>query len=249
MCTLTFIPKPGGYLLGMNRDESLRREHALLPTAVSRDGIEAAYPREVATGGTWIAVNSAGIALALLNQNRGPDAGPKLRSRGLVIPPLIHSANMRQSIEQLKQFDFSGMMPFLLSIFFPAERVIAEWKWNGSHLHSRPWTWRQRHWFSSGISDSMATQVRGAFCQDAWHRRDAGSADWLRKVHASHAPVRGSFSVCVHRPEVASVSYTEIVFDGQQVGLHYHAGQPCQALGRFDTKVVLNNPQYFPVAS
>ncbi len=29
MCTLTFIPKPQGYLLGMNRDERLTRELAL----------------------------------------------------------------------------------------------------------------------------------------------------------------------------------------------------------------------------
>jgi hypothetical protein len=249
MCTLTFIPKPGGYLLGMNRDESVRRELALPPGIVQAEGVAAAYPREGVTGGTWIAVNAVGISMALLNQNRGPNAQPKLRSRGLVIPSLIHSGNMRQTVARLEKTDFTGMMPFLLSAFFPSERTIAEWKWDGSYMQTRPWTWRPRHWFSSGISDSMATQVRGAFCADAWRRRDAGSADWLRKVHASHAPVRGSFSVCVHRPEAASVSYTEIAFDGQQVGLHYRSGQPCQAVGRFDTELTLNNPLSWPVAS
>ncbi len=249
MCTLTFIPKPGGYLLGMNRDESLRRERALSPKVVEHGGIEAAYPREGATGGTWIAVNAAGISMALLNQNRGPNAGTRVRSRGLVILSLIHAGNMRQTVEQLEKSDFSGMMPFLLAAFFPAERLIAEWKWDGSALQSRPWTWRPRHWFSSGISDSMATQVRGAFCQEAWRRRDAGSAEWLRKVHAAHAPVRGSFSVCVHRPEVGSVSYTEIAFDGQRAGMNYHAGAPCQAVGRFDAEIFLSNPQYLPAAS
>ena len=35
MCTLTFIPKPNGYLLGMNRDERLTREAALAPEATT----------------------------------------------------------------------------------------------------------------------------------------------------------------------------------------------------------------------
>ncbi|HYX52187.1 MAG TPA: hypothetical protein VE783_01965, partial [Candidatus Limnocylindrales bacterium] len=69
MCTLTFIPKPGGYLIGMNRDENRLRAAALLPFVSDREGLEAVYPREAATGGTWIAANAAGAAIAILNQN------------------------------------------------------------------------------------------------------------------------------------------------------------------------------------
>ena len=46
MCTLTFIPKPNGYLLGMNRDERLTREAALAPEATRVANIDAVYPRE-----------------------------------------------------------------------------------------------------------------------------------------------------------------------------------------------------------
>jgi hypothetical protein len=249
MCTLTFIPKSGGYLLGMNRDESVRREKALLPVAVDKSGMEAAYPCEASTGGTWIAANAAGVTLALLNQNRGPSAGPKLRSRGFVIPSLVHLRTMKEIVEGFHDLDLKGMMPFLLAGFFPDEKMIAEWKWDGSLLQLRPWTWRPRGWFSSGISDSIATQVRGAFCQDAWRRRDAGSPDWLRRVHASHAPVRGSFSVCVHRPEAESVSYTEVEHSASQTRLQYHAGRPCEALGQFDKEIVFRPPQVFFAAS
>ena len=59
MCTLTFIPKPQGYLLGMNRDERLTREVALPPVAI-RLQLPAVYPRE-SGGGTWIGSNAAGI--------------------------------------------------------------------------------------------------------------------------------------------------------------------------------------------
>ena len=71
MCTLTFIPKPQGYLLGMNRDERLTRELALAPAAITTSGLPAVYPRE-SGGGTWIGSNAAGITFALLNQNPGP---------------------------------------------------------------------------------------------------------------------------------------------------------------------------------
>jgi transport and Golgi organization protein 2 len=249
MCTLTFIPKPAGFLLAMNRDESLLRQTALPPVMVEKEGLEAAYPSEGGAGGTWIAANSAGIVMALLNQNRERACGPKLRSRGLVIPSLIHAGTMRRVVQRVEGMDFRGMLPFLLLAFFSSEQVIAEWKWDGSTLRSRPWTWRPRHWFSSGISDSMATQVRGSFCQDAWRRRDAGSAEWLRRIHASHAPAQGSFSVCVHRSEVASVSYTEICYDGSRTSLRYHGGRPCEALGRFDTELELHHRQFFSAAS
>jgi len=46
MCTLTFIPKPNGYLLGMNRDERLTREAALAPEATRVANVSAVYPRE-----------------------------------------------------------------------------------------------------------------------------------------------------------------------------------------------------------
>ena len=68
MCTLTFIPKPKGYLLGMNRDERLLRELALPPAATTVSSLPAVYPRE-SGGGTWIGSNAAGITFALLNQN------------------------------------------------------------------------------------------------------------------------------------------------------------------------------------
>jgi hypothetical protein len=248
MCTLTFIPKPGGYLIGMNRDENRLRAAALLPSITERNGMETVYPREAETAGTWIAANATGVAMAILNQNRGPHTGDKLRSRGTLIPEVIHCLGMREIVPRIERLDLSGMLPFLALAISPQEQVIVEWRWDGASLKSRPWTWRDHHWFSSGISDSLATQVRGAFCHTAWQRRDAGSADWLRRVHAAHTPVRGSFSVCVHRPEAATVSYTEIAFDGRDLVMRYHAGQPCQALGRFDSEIVLHNPHFLAAA-
>lgn len=240
MCTLTFIPKPQGYLLGMNRDERLTRELAL-PPAITSDSLNAIYPRE-SSGGTWIGSNVAGISFALLNQNPGSQSQPKERSRGEIIPALLKSSHFPQAMRDLQHMDFHGMLPFLLIGIFPAEQIISQCRWDGGQLELVRIGWDVRHWFSSGVSDEMARKVRGSTCYEAWRRRDAASPEWLRGLHASHSPVRGSFSICMHRPDAASVSYTETSFSGRHLTMRYHGGQPCQALGRFDSEIDLCAP-------
>jgi hypothetical protein len=61
--------------------------------------------------------------------------------------------------------------------------------------------------------------------------------------------VRGSFSICVHRPDAATVSYTEASFNGGNLSMRYHAGYPCQALGRFDAELDLQTTSQIAAAS
>lgn len=238
MCTLTFIPKPQGYLLGMNRDERLTRELALPPVATATDALSAVYPRE-SGGGTWIGSNATGITFALLNQNPGSQSQVKERSRGEIIPAILSSSRFPEAMRRFQQLELRGMFPFVLVGVFPAEQIISQCQWDGNELQFLRIGWDVRHWFSSGVSDEMARKVRGSTCYEAWRRRDAGSAEWLRGLHASHSPVRGSFSICVHRPDAATVSYTEVASTGGDLFMRYHAGHPCQALGRFDAEVSL----------
>jgi hypothetical protein len=51
----------------------------------------------------------------------------------------------------------------------------------------------------------------------------------------------------VHRPDAATVSYTEVIFTAGELSMRYHAGHPCLALGRFDAEVNLQTP--FPIAA
>jgi hypothetical protein len=95
----------------------------------------------------------------------------------------------------------------------------------------------------------MASKVRGNTSFEAWRRRDAASAEWLRGLHASHSPTRGSFSICVHRPDAATVSYTEVAYGSDELIMRYHAGHPCDALGQFDTEVILHPPPAIAIAS
>jgi hypothetical protein len=248
MCTLSFIARGQGYLMGMNRDERRTRQLALLPELTGAGTLEAVYPREDG-GGTWIAANALGISFALLNRNARPGNGAKVRTRGEVIPAVLESANMKEAAAIMRHMDLRGMFPFRLAGFFPGERAIAQWNWDTEKLELFRLAWHTRHWFSSGISDELAREVRGLTCSNAWRHSNAGSEEWLRQLHSSHAPARGSFSVCVHRPDAATVSYTEIACEGPMTSMRYHQGQPCQEPGKFQAEITLRAPSAKGVAA
>lgn len=236
MCTLSFIPKEKGFVCGMNRDELLTREVALAPRAFAKEGVQTLYPRETG-GGTWIACNSGGVVLALLNWNGVGNKSPveKARSRGTIIPELIgkiDSGAMRQAIARL---DLQEIRAFRLMGIFGSEKTIVEWRWDGARLETLESGWASRHWFSSSLSDGAAEQGRGATCEQFWKEPRAGTEEWLRGLHRSHVPEPGPFSVCVHRPDAATVSYTEVKFYDDSMTMNYAAGNPCRKDGFDET--------------
>src|SRR5712691_10277431 len=102
MCTISFVPTARGFRLAMNRDEKRARVAALPPAVVRLGDHRAIMPREPA-GGTWLAVDDAGLCRALINWHtieREPPA--KIVSRGQIIPRLIGVRNSRLIGRELK---------------------------------------------------------------------------------------------------------------------------------------------------
>jgi hypothetical protein len=127
----------------------------------------------------------------------------------------------------MRRFDLGGIWPFRLVGVIPAEKKILEWGWNSKSLELEHYAWGTRHWFSSSLSDEQASALRGATCQRAWQQEDSGSLPWLRKLHASHANGPGPFSVCVHRENVETLSYTEFECSSRTLECRYFSGSPC----------------------
>jgi hypothetical protein len=238
MCSLSFIPRSNGYLLAMNRDERLSREVAL-PATVSNIGNHfALFPYE-SSGGTWIGANDSGVALALLNRNVEEGSSRKLKSRGRVIPQLLVAGTAGELQTAVRRLDLIGTLPFKLVAFIPDERTIIEWNWDATQLRSIIHPWTHGHWFSSGLSDSTAARKRGAVCQAAWKRARPGTLTWLRQLHRSHRPTRGAFSICVHREDAQTVSYTELSCGERLLKLRYRPGPPCQPADVFTARLDL----------
>lgn len=230
MCTLSFIPKVRGYYVAMNRDERFTRGPALPPRVANIEGVRAICPYEPG-GGTWIAITETGSTWALLNSSIACDL-PKTKSRGLVIPRVCPCTSVLGAEQKLDHVFLRGMMPFRLIAVFPDQRAASEWRWNGSSMHRLSFGWTRRHWFSSGWSDARAEVSRGVVCRAAWRRSEAGSLRWLRRLHRSHSPRPGPFSICVHRQDAGTLSYTEIVVSRRAVVMRYAEGPPCIGLSR-----------------
>ncbi|MDQ7087908.1 MAG: NRDE family protein [Acidobacteriota bacterium] len=100
MCTLSWLFFGGGYELHFNRDESRARREAAPPRVVSGGDCSFVAPVDGEAGGTWIAVNAAGIGLALLNRyDREGRSGE--RSRGLLVAELASLGDLRHLGEAL----------------------------------------------------------------------------------------------------------------------------------------------------
>lgn len=225
MCTLTFIPGDDGYILGMNRDEQIARGLAVPPRRVQMGKGQAVYPTDT-EGGTWIGVNDSGLAFALLNRNGG-QLSQKARSRGEIILQLLAMPRIEEARAVMQNSDLAGILPFRLVGVSATEKAVVEWQWDEQRLEGTTREWKLRHWFSSSLSDEQARVQRGAVCDSAWTQPDGGSLPWLRRLHASHGQGPGPFSICVHRADVETLSYSEIECSRNELGFRYFSGCPC----------------------
>jgi hypothetical protein len=226
MCTLSFNPTSPGYSVAMNRDELLTRPISLPPRIRQIENTLAIYPAEP-SGGTWIACNSFGNLLAILNWNEVPvlQTPANKISRGILIPQLLVYPNSESVNSALLRLDLSSVLPFRLIGIFLKNWDLAEWRWNGTSLKQLSFPWARKHWFSSSLSDSSAEKQRGDYCNSISALSE--NNQWLRNLHRSHFPERGPFSICVHRPDAATVSYTEVHVSRARASMNYLQGHPC----------------------
>lgn len=220
----------------MNRDE-LKERVAAMPPSLHQIGCEALiYPQEP-SGGTWIAATCRGDSFALMNANlpHGETLGPKRASRGLIIPYLFLENTVKGVDHRLGEIQLTDMFPFRLFGIFRGTCAIAQWYWDGARVISRRHEWIRNHWFSSSRSDARAEVERGKVCEMSWREDTQDSVEWLRALHSSHIPEAGAFSVCVHRLDAATVSYTEVQCGPRELRMSYLAGNPCAFTGSLST--------------
>jgi hypothetical protein len=229
MCTISFLPKPQGFYLAMNRDEKLDRFAALPPKIVDLADRRAIFPREP-KGGTWIAANEAGVCLALINWHR-IEREPKrdVISRGEVVRELAGKSSADEIAYAVMKLPLRKLCPFRLIAIVRSEKLVTEWRWNLERLTRRNHGWRPQHWFSSGFDERRAELERERVCAAANEQQSAGTITWLRQLHRSHAPKRGPFSICMHRADATTVSYTEVAVSGRRATMRYKPGPCCSS--------------------
>jgi hypothetical protein len=229
MCTVSFVPRPHGFYLAMNRDEKRDRLAGLGPAVVEFKRHRAVFPRE-RTGGTWISANDSGVCLALINWHRIERKSKNdTLSRGLVVKELAGKSTAKEIAAAVKKLPVRKLRPFRLIAIVPGERRVIEWRWNLQRLAIRNHEWQRQHWFSSSFDESRAEVERQRVCDGARPQKSAESLIWLRQLHRSHVPKRGPFSICMHRPDATTVSYTEVSVTENSASMRYASGPPCIA--------------------
>ena len=227
MCTVSFLPRAQGFYLAMNRDEKRDRLTGLAPAVVELEGHRAVFPCEP-TGGTWISANDWGICLALINWHR-IERKPKNNtlSRGLVVRKLAGKSTADAIDAAVKKLPLRKLPPFRLIAIAPRETRVTEWFWNLQHLTIRRHPWQRQHWVSSGFDERRAELERQRVWSAATDQEPGESLSWLRRLHRSHTPKLGPFSICMLRPDARTVSYTEIAVSRRRATMRYKPGPSC----------------------
>lgn len=232
MCTISFVPTGSDrWLLGMNRDERKNRARAHPPSVrQTANGTRYLCPIDPEAGGTWIGINSHGLALLLINnyQAVNPEAAHRkdLQSRGLVIPDLMHHTGLAPALESLKQIDPARYNPFTLFLFSLPEQRIMSFSWDGqqettSPLHVEPFVK-----ISSGFDPDAAYRIRNEEFLRRYHQASTIDIEWMKQLHQSTRPEPSALSIAMWQDHVMSVSATVLQLSSTEGRMDYCDGWP-----------------------
>jgi hypothetical protein len=163
VCTVTYLPISGGFVLTHNRDEApSRSQHGL----VRSDSL--IFPRDTKAGGAWIATANDGRTACLLNGAfvKHRHEPPYRRSRGLVLLDFFDWPEPRDFFEK---YNLEGIEPFTF-LFFQTEKVV-QLRWDGAHRHLAELPPDQPHFWCSAT----------LYPPDMQARREQVFRDWLEK--------------------------------------------------------------------
>jgi hypothetical protein len=211
MCTVTIVPFDGGVRLVCNRDERRVRAEALPPAVRPTSSGSAIYPIDPASAGSWVGVNDAGLAVALLNRTpsrlgAAPDAPV---SRGVIVPAMLACSSLEAAANAAAALDCRRFEPFT-AVAADRSRVVA--LTHGGETRCSQLTYdvcAPLLFTSSSLGDDLVQPRRRLlFEQLVLRNRDPLAGQYL--FHRHQWPDARSISVLMERGDAATVSRTTI---------------------------------------
>lgn len=240
MCTLSWSRNQEGYQVFFNRDEQRSRSPAEVPQRIDHSGVPVLLPLDPDGGGSWISVNGHGLSLCLLNFYQGTVPDKKLISRGKLLRSLAHTENINSLNNQISTTDLSHYAPFTLVAFQitpdhqqPQENMF---QWDGKAMRrSQP----KNMFTSSSVKFNEVSkqrqqryvqEVSSLLCNDSNNEHNAAhNTDKHISFHASHGDKKNHRSVCMHREDARTVSFSHILVTNKRIEFNYHNGSPCES--------------------
>lgn len=222
MCTVTIVPYHDGFRLMCNRDERRDRRAATPPTAHRAQHGTAIYPVDPVGRGTWIGLNDAGLAAAILNRTIDSDvpAGrPPLRSRGLIIPHLLGRRSLTDALDVAEALDPSQFDLFRLVLVQRMAVVVLTSDGLALSLETMSAS-PPIMLTSSSLGDAVVETPRRRLFEQLVLKSGAWAAGQTR-FHAHQWRSRPDISVTMERQAARTVSRTSIVVTSHAGELRY----------------------------
>lgn len=223
MCTVTWWHRPDGYSLFFNRDERRSRPRAHGPRVFARRSIRWIAPVDPQGGGSWIAANTEGIAICLLNayvDGSGGD-GSERRSRGLLVRDLAEARDLDAAAELLSRLvDEHRYEAFHLLAIAPAGQRW--WRWDGARLEENTEKGEKGIITTSSFEASSVVPYREKLYQDLVPGVGEGERRARHeRFHRLATRERAAFSPLMARPDAQTVSISCIDWSPGRVVFGY----------------------------
>ncbi|NNE44319.1 MAG: hypothetical protein HKN12_08910 [Gemmatimonadetes bacterium] len=169
-------------------------------------------------------MNTHGVTVGVLNGYRqSDDAARNPRSRGLLVKDLASALSVADAARRLAVCDPPRYRSFRLLVLDPERSLVAEW--DGRRLVTGSAEDRVPLISSSFDESDVGRARRETFAAEVGEEL---TPERLAAFHRSHANGPSAYSVCMHRPDAGTQSFTRIAVDPGAVELVYHPGPPCE---------------------
>ncbi len=244
MCTISWFTSSDGYRVFFNRDEQITRPKAVPPQVLIENNISTIMPVDPQGGGTWCTVNEYGLTFALLNYYQGRLPKGRLISRGKLVRACAGFHNVEQAYQYIRELNLAKYAPFSLLCFSPCidpsgennndsegsqhAATVVMMRWTGRELIESEQTCPL---ISSAVRYDEVHESRLTVYKTIFDGKTKGSktvGDY-QELHASHLPGRSAHSICMHRDDAQTVSFSQVDVTKNDVQFFYADGPPCEA--------------------
>ena len=219
MCTVSYIPTADGFFLTSNRDEKKTRSNAIHPTVYHKGDFKIIYPKDPDGKGTWIAINTKGVAVVLLNGAFVKHESKSFyqKSRGLVLLEVINAHNPKDEIAKMV---LEGIEPFTLIIC--NFRSLTEFRWDGVLKHLKNLDPKKASiWSSSTLYDEQAVLKRTGWFENWQSLKPFPLEKEIVDFH--HFEGEDCFEgLVVNRENVKTVSVTCVALKDEKISMTYN---------------------------
>ncbi len=228
MCTVSWMLRKSGYDFFFNRDELNSRARAHGPALREQSGVQYVSCEDAHAGGTWLGVNEYGITAGVLNyypdDTKEPAGG--YTSRGRMVMGLQDCKAQEECFERMSRMDLSTYRPFLLILFAP-DKPLATGLWDGQSFAGNRGPDLQPPLTTSSYENDAVTESRKMVYKEFFKDHRLNSINAIN-YHRSHIPEKGAQSVCMHRSEASTVSFSYITVESHSVLYAYWPDAPCK---------------------